>query len=81
MMMMMTMMVMMEMLVVINHQNICNDNNLDNDDDDNDDFTLQCPHDGCEWAFTTAYKLKRHERGHTGERPFVVSHACHILQH
>jgi hypothetical protein len=36
-------------------------------------FLFQCPLPGCDWAFTTAYKLKRHLRGHTGEKPFVVS--------
>ena len=36
-------------------------------------LSFQCPHEGCEWAFTTAYKLKRHARGHTGEKPYVVS--------
>ena len=35
--------------------------------------SCQCPHEGCQWAFTTSYKLKRHIRGHTGEKPFLVS--------
>lgn len=47
--------------------------------------SFQCPHEGCEWAFTTAYKLKRHARGHTGEKPYLVSYAtciycCHSIK-
>lgn len=39
---------------------------------------FQCHYEGCEWAFTTAYKLKRHARGHTGEKPYLVSYATYI---
>ena len=42
-------------------------------------FIFQCLIPGCDWAFTTAYKLKRHMRGHTGEKPFIVSNISNIL--
>ena len=34
---------------------------------------LQCPEPGCAWAFTTAYKLKRHEESHGGKKEYIVS--------
>ena len=33
---------------------------------------LQCSREGCDWAFTTAYKLKRHEESHEGKKDFYV---------
>ncbi|KAK2161013.1 hypothetical protein NP493_1608g00035 [Ridgeia piscesae] len=31
----------------------------------------QCPEPGCAWAFTTAYKLKRHEESHGGKKEYI----------
>ena len=38
----------------------------------------QCPEPGCAWAFTTAYKLKRHEESHGGKKEYIVS--CHRIE-
>jgi hypothetical protein len=37
-------------------------------------FVLQCSKAGCEWAFTTHYKLKRHEESHQGKKSYMVSY-------
>lgn len=34
---------------------------------------FQCSKRGCDWAFTTSYKLKRHEESHEGKKGFSVS--------
>ena len=34
---------------------------------------LQCGVAGCEWAFTTNYRLRRHEESHKGQKDHVVS--------
>ena len=36
-------------------------------------FLLQCMEPGCDWAFATSYKLKRHQECHGGKKDFVVS--------
>ena len=34
---------------------------------------LQCSLQGCDWAFTTGYKLKRHEESHQKRKDYIVS--------
>ena len=41
--------------------------------DENNVCVLQCTRGGCDWAFTTAYKLKRHEESHEGNKDYYVS--------
>ena len=41
--------------------------------DENSVGVLQCTRGGCDWAFTTAYKLKRHEESHEGKKDYYVS--------
>ena len=50
--------------------------------DENSVGMLQCTRGGCDWAFTTAYKLKRHEESHEGKKDYYVSvyiEACEAL--
>ena len=35
--------------------------------------SFQCNEPGCDWAFTTAYKLKRHIESHQGRKDYIVS--------
>lgn len=34
---------------------------------------MQCTHHGCQWCFTSSYKLKRHLACHLDKKGFVVS--------
>lgn len=40
---------------------------------------MQCEAPGCDWAFTTAYQLKRHEECHQKKKDYVVRSCCLVV--